>query len=121
MFIQSYCVKFGCDYDEARDKTDNFHSQTLWELMCFKQLQLCYGTSVHETILIHLIDKSDFILLITKHVPNLCSNLRTVIFPALSLPSRKFQPVINANPTKRLAPYFAICCTTCPKQDIWNL
>ena len=48
MFIQSYCVKFVCDYDEARDKTDNFSSQTLWELMCFKQLQLSYGTSVHE-------------------------------------------------------------------------
>ena len=35
MFIQSYCVKFACDYDEARDKTDNFSSQTLLELMCF--------------------------------------------------------------------------------------
>ena len=62
MFVQSYCVKFACDYDEARDKTDNLGSQTLWELMCFKQLQLCYGTSVHETIMIHLVDKSHFIL-----------------------------------------------------------
>ena len=48
MFIQSYCVKFACDYNKARDKTDNFSSHTLWELMCFKQLQLTYGTSVHE-------------------------------------------------------------------------
>ena len=67
--IQSYCVKFACDYDEARDKTDNFSSQTLWELMCFKRFQLSYGTSVHE-------NNYD-----TSRI------LRSVIFPALSLPS----------------------------------
>ena len=27
--------KFACDYNKARDKTDNFSSQTLLELMCF--------------------------------------------------------------------------------------
>ena len=54
MFIPSYCVKFLCDYDAARDKTDNFSSQTLLELMCFKLFQLsyyvcfCYGIPVHE-------------------------------------------------------------------------
>ena len=34
------CVKFACDYDEARYLTDNFSSQTLLELMCFKLFQL---------------------------------------------------------------------------------
>ena len=68
MFIQSYCVKFACDYDEARDKTDNFSSQTLLELMCFKLFQLSYYVCFSmkpqcmKTIMIHLVDKSDFIL-----------------------------------------------------------
>ena len=25
-FIQGYCVNIACDYDEARDETDNFSS-----------------------------------------------------------------------------------------------
>ena len=31
-FFQSYCVKFLCDHNEARDYTDNFSSQTLLAL-----------------------------------------------------------------------------------------
>ena len=66
---KSYCVQFACDYDEARDRTHNFSSQTLLELMWFKLSQLryyvcfCYGISVHENNDdTHLVDKSDKIL-----------------------------------------------------------
>ena len=41
-------------------------------------------------------------------------SLRTVIFPALSLPSRKFQSVVNTNLAKRLASYFAVWCASPP-------
>ena len=74
-----------------------------------------------KTIMIHLTDKSDFIL--SDHETRCKSlqkiqlslqSLRTVVFPALSLSSRKFHSVVNTNPTKRLAPYFASWCASPP-------
>ena len=74
-----------------------------------------------KTIMIHLADKSDFIL--SDHETSCKSlqqiqlslqTLRTLIFPPLSLPFRKFQSVVNTNPTKRLAPYFASWCASPP-------
>ena len=70
-----------------------------------------------KTVLIHLADESNFILSDHKRHCNLCSNsrlslqsLRTVIFLALNLPSRKFQSVVNTNLAKKLAPNFAGWC-----------
>ena len=40
--VQSYWVKFACQYIEARDSTDNFNSWTLLELMYFEISQLSY-------------------------------------------------------------------------------
>ena len=63
-----------------------------------------------KTIMIHLAAKNNFIL--SDHETRCKSlqliqlsfqSLRTVIFPALSLPSRIFQSVINTNPTKRIS------------------
>ena len=67
-----------------------------------------------KTIMIHLADKNDFVLSdhetrckSLQYIQLSLQSLRTVIFPALSFPSRKFHSVINTNPTKRLAPFFA--------------
>ena len=74
-----------------------------------------------KTTMIHLADKSDFIL--SDHETRCKSlqqiqlslqSLRIVIFPALSLPCRKFQSVVNTNPTKRLALCFASCWCASP-------
>ena len=67
-----------------------------------------------KTIRTHLVDKIDFIL--SDHDTGCKSFLQfylsserpwTVISPALSLPSRKFQSIGNKNLAKRLKPYFA--------------
>ena len=57
-----------------------------------------------KTIMMHLVDKSDFILSDYKtrykslqQFQLSLRSLRTVIFPALTLPSRKFQSVVNTN------------------------
>ena len=67
-----------------------------------------------KTIMIHLVDKSDFMLSDQKtRCKSLQSfqlslqSLRTENFPALSLHSQKFQSIVNTNLAKRLAPYFA--------------
>ena len=74
-----------------------------------------------KIIMIHVVDKSDFIL--SDHKTGCKSlqqfqlslqSLRTVIFPALSLPSRKFHSVVNINLANRLAPYFASWCANPP-------
>ena len=74
-----------------------------------------------KTIMMHLVDKSDFIL--SDHQTRCKSlqqfqlslqSLRPVIFPPLSLPSRKFQSVVNTNLAKRLSPYFASWCASPP-------
>ena len=74
-----------------------------------------------KTIMIHRAGKSDFIL--SDHETRCKSlgkiqlsleSLTTVIIPALSLPSRKIQSVVNTNPTKRLEPYFANWCASPP-------
>ena len=74
-----------------------------------------------KIIMIRLADKSDFIL--SDHETRCKSlqelqlslqSLRTVIFLALSLPSRKIQSVVNTNPTKRLTPYFWSWCASPP-------
>ena len=60
-----------------------------------------------KTIMIYLVDKSDFILSDHKTLELSLQSLWTVIFLALSLPSRKFQSVLSTNLTKKLPPYFA--------------
>ena len=74
-----------------------------------------------KAIMVHLVDKSDFLLSDHKtHCKSLqyfqmsSRSLRTVIFPALRLPSRKFQPVVNTNLAKRWTLYFARWCTGPP-------
>ena len=53
--------------------------------------------------------------LITKHVSQIFAVIlvelaKSEIFPGLSLPSRKFQLVVNANLAKKLVPNFARWC-----------
>ena len=74
-----------------------------------------------KTIIIHLIDKSDFILSDHK---TLCKSFIVILvelansvdcnFSCTKLALQKIQSVVNTNQAKRLAPYFARwCAATC--------
>ena len=64
-----------------------------------------------KTVMIHLIHKKLFHIILSQKTLQMfpiivaaLQSLWTVIFPALSLPSRKFQSVINKNFAKKLEP-----------------